>query len=181
MYKDLVGDSSAAATTSQSELDELVHAFFELEEPNLVYDLRQLYSGRESMYDTWEKAKEFLDEDVGTAVNDRCHSQAVHLAKAISVRDLPEQVIDRCPPDTPLPSEEYIRLQFLPRRKNTDCRVLHREARSEEDGATASVEKITRRQPLLCLHISIHEGVCIDDERCVCAGVRRRQASCKGW
>ena len=47
MYKDLVGDSSAAATTSQSELDERVHAFFKLEEPDLVYDLRQLYSGRE--------------------------------------------------------------------------------------------------------------------------------------
>ena len=44
MYKDLVGGSSAAATTSQSELDEYVHAFFELEEPDLVYDLRQLYS-----------------------------------------------------------------------------------------------------------------------------------------
>ena len=28
MYRDLVGDSSAAATTSQSELDERVNAFF---------------------------------------------------------------------------------------------------------------------------------------------------------
>ena len=94
--KDLpVGDSSAAATISQSELDKRVCAFFELEEPDLTYDLRQLYSGRASLYDTfWEKAKQFLEEDVGTAVDDRRHSQVVHLAKAVSVRDLKEQVTE---------------------------------------------------------------------------------------
>ena len=120
MYRDLVGDWSAAANTSQAELDERVNAFFEMEEPGLVYDLRQIYSGRASQYDTfWERAKEFLEEDVGTAVDDRRHSQTVHLAKAISVRDLREQVMSRCPVGTPLPSEEYVRLQFLPTRKNT--------------------------------------------------------------
>jgi len=83
-----VGDSSAA-TISQSELDKRVCAFFELEEPDLTYNLRQLYSSRASLYDTfWEKAKQFLEEDVGTAVDDRQHSQVVHLAKAVSVRDL---------------------------------------------------------------------------------------------
>ena len=40
----------------------------------------------------WAKAKEFLEEDVGTAVDDWRHSKVVHLAKAISVRDLREQV-----------------------------------------------------------------------------------------
>lgn len=116
-YEDLEGDLSAAATTSQSELN--VCAFIELEEPDLVYDLCQLYSGQASQYDTfWEKAKEFL-EDIGTAVDDCQHSQIVHLAKVVSLCELKEQVIDRCLPDTPIPSEEYIRLQFLPRRKNT--------------------------------------------------------------
>ena len=82
-YKDLVGDSSAAANTSQAELRT---CFFELEEPGLVYDLRQLYSGRASVYNAfWDVAKEFLEEDVGTAVDDRRHAQVVHLAKAISV------------------------------------------------------------------------------------------------
>ena len=97
-----------------------VCAFIELEEPDLVYDLCQLYSGQASQYDTfWEKAKEFLEEDIGTAVDDCQHSQIVHLAKVVSLCDLKEQVIDRCLPDTPIPLEEYIRLQFLPRRKNT--------------------------------------------------------------
>ena len=61
MYKDLVGDSSAAATTSQSWRN--MCAFFELEEPDLVYDIRQLYSGWASQYNTFcEKAKEFLED-----------------------------------------------------------------------------------------------------------------------
>ena len=78
MYKDPVGDLSAADTTSQS------------------------------LYDTfWEKAKQFLEEDIETAVDDHRHSQVVHLAKAVSVCDLREQVTERCPQDTPIPSEEY--------------------------------------------------------------------------
>jgi len=86
MYRDLVGDESAAATTNQEEIDEHVNAFFELEEPNLVYDLHELYAGGSSKFDLlWSKAKEFLEEDVGTAVDDRRHSQVVNLAKAISV------------------------------------------------------------------------------------------------
>ena len=48
-----MGDSSATATTSQSELDGHVCAFFKLEEPDLPYDLRQLYSDRTSLYDTF--------------------------------------------------------------------------------------------------------------------------------
>ena len=121
MYKDLVGDSSAAIITSQEEVDERVAAFFELEEPDLIliYDLHETYTGKVSRFDVfWSKAKEFLEEDVGTAVDDRRHSQVVHLAKAILVRDLKEQVKSRCPADTPIPSEVYIYLQFLPSKKN---------------------------------------------------------------
>ena len=88
-----MGDNSAAATASQEEVDARVSTFFDLEEPELVFDLRNLYSGRASMFDMfWAKAKEFLEEDVGTAVDDQRHSEVVHLAKAISVRDLREQV-----------------------------------------------------------------------------------------
>ena len=175
-----MGNSSAAATTSQSELDERVHVFFKLEEPHLVYDLRQLYSGRASLYDTfWEKAKEFLDEDVGTAVDDRRHSQAVHLAKAISVRDLREQVTDRCPPDTPIPSEEYIRLQFLPRRKNTKTAeyytgklevkrmVQQRQWRKshEDSHYCACIFRYMREYALMMRDVSVL--VCVDDKHCV--------------
>ena len=67
----------------------------------------------------WDVPKKFLEEDVGTAVDDCRHTQVVHLAKAISFRDLREQVASRCQPDTPIHSEEYVRLHFLPRGKNT--------------------------------------------------------------
>ena len=40
-------------------------------------------------------------------MDDRRHSQVVHLAKAISVHDQREQVTDRCPPDTPIPTSGY--------------------------------------------------------------------------
>ena len=48
----------------------------------------------------WSKAKEYLEEDIGTAVDDRRQSGVVHVAKAISVRDFRQQVRQRCPPDT---------------------------------------------------------------------------------
>ena len=57
-------------------------------------------------------------EDLGVAVDDRCRGEVTHLAKAISVRDLHEQVSRRCPSGTPLPSEEWLWLQFCPKTKN---------------------------------------------------------------
>ena len=51
-------------------------------------------------------------------MDDRRHGEVTHLAKVISVRDLHEQVSRRCPPGTPIPSEEWLRLQFWPKTKN---------------------------------------------------------------
>ncbi len=38
-----------------------------------------------------------------------------HLAKAISVQDLLEQVSARCPPGTEIPSKQWLRHQFWPK------------------------------------------------------------------
>ena len=43
LYKELMGDSSASATLTQSEIDKRVATMFELEEPSIVYDLRHHY------------------------------------------------------------------------------------------------------------------------------------------
>lgn len=43
-YKDLVGDQSAADTMSQAEIDARVCAIFDLEEPDIEFDLRHVYS-----------------------------------------------------------------------------------------------------------------------------------------
>lgn len=148
------GDSSSAATTRQEEVDERVTAFFELEESDLVFDLRQTYSGNSSKFDLfWSKAKEFLEEDVGTAVDDRRHSQAVHLAKAISVRDLREQVKAQCPDNTPIPSEAYIRMQFLPARKK---------ARSAERyTGRLQVKRMVQQRQWRKSHVDSHYGACV--------------------
>ena len=53
-----------------------------------------------------------MNETIGTAVDDRRHSEVVHLAHAISVRDIQDQVQNSCPEGTLVPSLEWIRLQF---------------------------------------------------------------------
>ena len=59
-------------------------------------------------YDTfWEIAAQFLAgkaADVVTAVDERRHDTIVHLATAISVSDLLQQIKLECPPETPIPS-----------------------------------------------------------------------------
>ena len=56
----------------------------------------------------------YLHENVGSAVDDRRHTE-VHLAQAISVRDVLDQVKSRCPVGTNIPCESWIRLQFWPK------------------------------------------------------------------
>ena len=80
-------------------------------------DLREVkHPERRTKYDVfWNNAEMFLSEDIGTAVDERRHSQVTHLAKAISIRDFREQVEAKCPEGTPIPSDEWLRLQFWPK------------------------------------------------------------------
>ena len=89
-----------------------------MEDPDVVLDLHELNSGNKTKYVFWAKCAEFLQEDVGEAVDDRRHQQVTHIAKAISVRDLVEQVASRCPQGTPIPSDSWVRLQFWPNNKH---------------------------------------------------------------
>lgn len=85
----------------------------EMEDADIVLDLRHLNTGRKSQYDVfWSECKKFLEESIGTAVDGRRHGNVTHLATAISVRDLRDQVQAKCPDGTPIPSESWIRLQF---------------------------------------------------------------------
>ena len=56
-----------------------------------------------------------LDNVVETAVDDQRHGEHTHLAKAISVRDLLEQVTKQCPEGTAVPSKQWLQLQFWPK------------------------------------------------------------------
>lgn len=63
----------------------------------------------------WNQCNRFLNEDMGVAVDDRRHGQITHLARAISIRDFVSQVTSQCPEGTPIPSVEWVRLQFWPK------------------------------------------------------------------
>lgn len=77
-----------------------------MEDLDVVLDLRSLNTGHKSQYDVfWDECKKFLEEKVGTPVDDRRHDQVVHLAWAISAKDLLEQVKTRCPEGTKISSE----------------------------------------------------------------------------
>ena len=154
VYKDLAGDVSAADTLSQAEVYKRVSTFFELEDPDLMYDLQELYAGRHTKFDLfWAKAKEFLEEDIGTAVDDRRHSQIVHLAKAVSVKDFRDQVAAKLPVNTPIPSNSYIPLQFLPARK--DAKVAERYT------GILNVKRMVQQRQWRKQHPDSHYAVCI--------------------
>ena len=111
-----LGDAAAASTLSEAEVDKRVKLFVEMEDPDVVMDLRELLSGKASKFDIfWEECAKFLQEEVGLAVDERRHSKVTHIACAVSVRDLQEQVTSRCPANTPIPSRSWLSLQFWPK------------------------------------------------------------------
>ena len=111
-YQDLTGDSSASSNLVEACIDERMRE---------VIDLREVHGNKgKTIYDIfWEEASKFINEDLGAAVDDRRHTQVTHLAKAISIRDFKEQVKARCPDNTPIPSDEWLRLQFWPKNLKT--------------------------------------------------------------
>ncbi len=97
------------------------------EDPQTLFDLREARStkGHTTFEKFWEEAAKYTEEDIGTAVDDRT---VTHLAKAISIRDFRNQVKSRLPDTTPIPSEEWIRLQFWPKsNKKTTAALQHTE------------------------------------------------------
>ena len=115
-YRELTGDEACAATTEQEAVDKRIAQLVEMEDPHILQDLRALNKGKSSKYDAfWEKCEQFINEDVGLAVDERRHVQVSHLAWAISLRDLIEQVQLRCDPGVAIPCQEWVRLQFWPK------------------------------------------------------------------
>ncbi|XP_065883057.1 uncharacterized protein [Dysidea avara] len=122
-YRDLTGDCSSASNLSEKEIDLRVAHIIDMEpsDPSTVFDLRSLNSSSDrKKYDVfWECCSKYLNESIGTAVDDRRHSDVVHLAQAISIRDLRDEVQKKCPEGTSIPSLEWIRLQFWPKSKRS--------------------------------------------------------------
>ena len=84
-----------------------------MEDPDIIVDLRSLNGKDGTCFDVSGITNIFLNESV--AVDDRRHCQVTRLARVISIRDLVEQVMALCPEGTPIPSLEWVHLQFWPK------------------------------------------------------------------
>ncbi|GES92876.1 uncharacterized protein LOC109590753 [Rhizophagus clarus] len=110
IYKEFMGNCSA----DESEIDARVRLAFELNDPKLVTDFRHFNEGQISIYNPfWDKAKKFLEntaQDSVVAVDERWHDPIVHLARAISVKDLKNQIANKCPENMPIPSIQWCKV-----------------------------------------------------------------------
>ena len=112
IYHSLTGDQSGARTTAEEEMDQRVSEALMMEDPEIIMDLRQLNTnGKDSFGVFWDKCSEYLSA---------CTS-VTFMAKAISVRDLIEEVKKLCPTNIPIPSESWVRLNFCPRNPHTQA------------------------------------------------------------
>ena len=127
-YRELTGDCTGGSNLTETENDKRVSLVIDMEpdEPSTIFDLRSLNSSTlRAKFDIfWNECSAYLNETIGTAVDDRRHSEVVHLPHAILVQDLQDQVQKRCPEGTLVPSSEWIRLQFWPKSKHVE-HALH--------------------------------------------------------
>ena len=74
-YRDLTGDTSASSNLTEEEIDSRVCQVLDMEpeDPQTLIDLRSLNSSTErAKYDVfWDHCSQYLNEGVGTAVDDR--------------------------------------------------------------------------------------------------------------
>ena len=148
-----------------------------MEDPDIVTDFRELQKGKASKFDRfWDECTRFLQEEVGLAVDDRRHSQITHIAHALSVRDLREQVASRCPADTPIPSRSWIALQFWPRNAHAKARAHYtgrfavkymiqaRQFRKEHEDShyAAAIFRYQREYAIMLRDASLF--ICMDDK-----------------
>ena len=97
-------------------IDDRIRLIIDTQDPKLVDDLRHLNTGRQPKYDAfWDEYKKYLSEVVETSVNERRHGEVSYMAKALSTRDLLSEVAKRCPEGVPVPSKQWLRLQFWPK------------------------------------------------------------------
>uniref|UniRef100_A0A1X7UZ84 Uncharacterized protein n=1 Tax=Amphimedon queenslandica TaxID=400682 RepID=A0A1X7UZ84_AMPQE len=107
-------DCFAARTTSEEEIDKRVTEALAMQDPDIIVDLRHLNSNESDRFTVFrEKCTQYLS--TCTAVHERRHDTVTFMAKAISVRDLIQEVTRLCPEGTPVPSQAWVFLNICPR------------------------------------------------------------------
>ena len=118
MFQFVSGDVAQSSCAISKAVQERLAFALDAQDPDIVVDLCALSEGRQGRYAAfWVECGQFLADQAITAVDDRRHGQVMHMATAISTRDLMEQDGERLPEDIPVPGESWLRLQFCP--KNT--------------------------------------------------------------
>ena len=111
IYQELVLDSS---TASHQDTVQRIRAMF-LGAEELVADLQHLNTGSPgNKYDVFFSHVEVLIEESLVAADDRHHG-ASHLSQWVSIKDLIKETSAQCPENTPIPSKDLARLQFIPK------------------------------------------------------------------
>lgn len=118
MFRKLTGDNSAPEYLSESQIDERVKAAILSEDDEIVVDLRHFNENNSNKFEVFFKAVETYLADK-TTVQERRHTDITYLAKAISFRDLHEQVSKLVPEGTAIPSVQWLKWQFHPRHPRT--------------------------------------------------------------
>ena len=93
--------------------------------PPFLLDMRAL-NGRpgSTKFDVfWGKVDKLVLENA--AVQEWRHGDCLYLPIAMSVEDLRNTVVERLPEGTPIPSAEWIRLQFWPSNPYANIAVRH--------------------------------------------------------
>ena len=178
-----LGDITSASFLSEAEIDKRVKLYVEMEDPDIVIDLRELQSGRASKFDCfWNECEKFLQENIGLLDEERRHTQVTHMSRAILVRDLQEQVASRCPPSTPIPSRSWISLQFWPKTAHSHSRVHYtsrsamkymvqaRQFRKDHEDAHYAAAVFRYQRELAVMFRQNSSFVCMDDKHCVKVG-----------
>ena len=129
---------SSSDNLSEALIDERIDAITNTQDLQLWMILDIIYNrGHPTKYERfWEECRKYLEDE--TAVDDRRHGEHTHLAKAISARNLQVSVLSlsyqmageirkpsyifevtkRCPEGAPIPSKQWLRLQFWPKKSN---------------------------------------------------------------
>ena len=112
IYRDLTGDSSAAASKTQAEKQKEIALFVsEQDEPDILLDLRVLNGKPNSTkYDEFWDEIQTLFNEYETAAHERRHGNISYLLFAISVCELVDRVKSR-KPNIDVPSTEWVHLQ----------------------------------------------------------------------
>lgn len=125
IYCNLTGDSSSSRTSDEKEVDARIRQALEMEDPDLLLDLHAHNASHSDQFSVfWEKLQAFLNDQ--SAVHEWHHGDVAYMATAISVRDLVQEVTKLCPPETPIPSLQWVRLQFCPTNPRAKVSSLYR-------------------------------------------------------